>query len=90
MLIETIASNSLGKAIMVCLGSDLRIMAPSEISTLSCNPHIGCVKADLQRKMFCFLSLCSSFFFFKVLVEFYEIPLLLVPCSLLLSGSPKG
>lgn len=78
---------------MVCLGSDLRIMAPSEISTLSCNPHIGYVKADLQRKMFCFLSLCSSSSFFfkkKVLVEFYEIPLLLVPCSLLLSGSTKG
>jgi len=69
---------------MVCLGSDLWIRAPSKISLLCCNPHMGCIKADPQRKMFYFLFLSSSsFFFFKIL-------LLLAPSSLLLSGSTKG
>lgn len=34
MLIEIIASNSLGEAIRVCPGSDLQIMTPSEIFSL--------------------------------------------------------
>lgn len=92
MLIETIASNSSGEAVMVCPGSGLWMMAPSEIFTL-CNRHAGCVKADLWRKRFYFLSLPHSppfFFLKKIPVEFYGIPLLLVDCSLFLSGSTKG
>lgn len=86
MLIEIIASNSLGEAIRVCLGSDLQIMTPSEIVSLL---QSSCIKANLQRKMFLSLTFVFFYYFLKFLVEFYDILLLLVHCSSLLRVAPK-